>query len=40
MVGVNGACVAVIAGEAIRSVLLFLESGRIGAPRFAPEVIP
>jgi O-antigen/teichoic acid export membrane protein len=40
MAGVNGACVAVIAGEGVRTVLLFLETGRIGTPNFAPDVPP
>ena len=38
MVGVNGACVAVIGGEATLSALLFFETGRIGTARFSPDV--
>ena len=36
MAGVNGACVAVLAGEVVRSALLVFETDRIAAPRFAP----
>jgi len=35
--GVNGVCAAVVAGEVVRSVLIILQGGRIGAPRFAPD---
>jgi len=36
-VGVNGACVAVLAGEGMRGALLVLAAGRIATPRFAPD---
>lgn len=35
MAGVNGACLAVVAGELVRCGLLVFETGRIAAPRLA-----
>jgi O-antigen/teichoic acid export membrane protein len=35
MAGVNGACIAMLAGEVVRCALLMFETGRIGVPRLA-----
>jgi len=39
MVGVNGACIAVMAGEVLRSALLWFESGRIGTHAIPPDAV-
>lgn len=39
MVGVNGACIAVMAGEVLRSALLWFESGRIDMRVIPPDAV-